>query len=421
MPSSSDPSNEVTLRMRPRYLWDALVLGTAVALAFIVPLRLVSSPSEQVFSLSWESALTLLLTIDVYIRLRRNRSAAKRARRGWLGVDVVAALPMGLMLAAPAASLLRLTKLIRLIPLIGDLRRSVAMHPTVLRLSVFAFVLTISAHWLACGWLLLDGVSNATGSGPYLSALYWCVTTLTTVGYGDVTPTTPAQTVYAMSVMLLGVGLYGFVIGNLATLLTRVDMAKAQYLATLERLTGFLRYRRIPAALQRHIYDYYKYLWEHRMGYDERSLLEDLPPTLRQELSLVLKSDLIEKVPFLEGASRELVNDLCKELEPVVFTPGDVVVRAGDHGRHVYFISSGSVEVLGEDGGFIRTLSEGDLFGELALLHDQPRSATVRAVGYCDLYTLDRDAFARTLARYPDFADHIARVSKERTAWSDTV
>jgi voltage-gated potassium channel len=392
-----------------RHAWDALVLGVAVGLAFVVPLRVVVQPGAQPVSLLADIALTALFAADVGMRLRRQRARTAP----WIAIDVVAALPLGALLG-PAWSLLRLLKLARLFPLLGGFQRTVTLHPTVPRLVAFGFVLVFSVHWLACGWLGLGGPSGATGTRPYLGALYWTITTLTTVGYGDVTPTTSSQTVYAMTVMLLGVGLYGFVIGNMATLLTRMDMAKAQYLGTLERLTGFLRYRRIPPELQRHIYDYYKYLWENRMGYDEASVLSTLPPTLRQELSLVLKSDLIEKVPFLHGASRELVRDLCRELLPVVFTPGDVVMRAGDYGRHVYFISSGVMEVLDESGELIRTLGEGDLFGEIALLYDQPRSATVRSLGYSDLYMLDRDAFKRTLVRYPDFAEHVARLSAER-------
>jgi len=131
-------------------------------------------------------------------------------------------------------------------------------------------------------------------------------------------------------------------------------------------------------------------------------------------------SDLIERVSFLRGASRELIHELCSKLEPVVFAPRDIIVRSGEYGRHIYFIRSGSVDVLKKDGQtLIRTLSEGDFFGELALLHAQPRTATIRAVGYCDLYSLDREIFTRTLVRYPDFAAHIERVSEERTVPED--
>jgi CRP-like cAMP-binding protein len=79
------------------------------------------------------------------------------------------------------------------------------------------------------------------------------------------------------------------------------------------------------------------------------------------------------------------------------------------YGYSQIIYNSGTVEVL-------RTLSDGDFFGELALIHKQPRTATVRAVGYCDLYSLDRKAFIRTLNGYPDFVAHIEKISGERIA-----
>ena len=292
------------------------------------------------------------------------------------------------------------------------------LHPTAARLGFFFFWLSLSAHWLACGWIFLDGPAALLGTDSvYLGALYWCITTLTTVGYGDVTPATSGQAIYVIAVMLLGVGVYGYVIGNVATLLSRIDTVKTQYVATMERLEGFLHYRRVPPHIQHHIFDYYKYLWENRMGYDESSVLDDLPPTLRLELSLMLKSDLVKKVSFLRDASPELVQDLSLAMRAVVFTPGDIIVQEGDTGRHVYFISRGTVEVIAPDGTTVlRALSDGDFFGELALLHQQRRTATVRAVGYCDLYLLDQEAFDRTLTRYPDCAKEIRRISEERMA-----
>ena len=135
--------------------------------------------------------------------------------------------------------------------------------------------------------------------GTYLEALNWCITTLTTVGYGDVTPTTQAQTIYTMATMILGVGIYGYVIGNVANLLTKLDLVKANYQSTLERLAGFMRYRKISPPMQQLIFDYYAYLWDNRMGYDEAMVLADLPPTLQAELSLLLKRDVICAVPVI--------------------------------------------------------------------------------------------------------------------------
>jgi len=60
------------------------------------------------------------------------------------------------------------------------------------------------------------------------------------------------------------------------------------------------------------------------------------------------------------------------------------------------------------------TLTDGEFFGELALLFSQPRTASIRAVNYCDLYTLDKDTFDRVLMQYPEFASHMREVADER-------
>jgi voltage-gated potassium channel len=415
-----DPSGT---RRLLRHAWDALILVATLFAAFTIPLRIVLAPIGQPLTPGLDMALTALYGVDLVIRTWGRAKLPTSRRRAWWGtaIDLVAALPFGRILGLPAGNLLRLVKLARVFSLITAWRRRMVIHPTVVRLVGFIVWLSLSAHWLACGWIVLGGPTHQLGiDNTYISALYWCVTTLTTVGYGDVTPQTANQAVYTMIVMLLGVGVYGYVIGNVANLLSKMDMARAQYVATIERVTGFLRYRLVPAPLQREIYAYYKYLWENRMGYDEASVLDDLPPSLSAELSLVLKRDLIQKIDFLRDASASLIKDLCIKLRPVVFTPGDVVLRAGEIGRHVYFISKGTVEVITSDGRqILRTLSDGDFFGELALIHSQPRTATVRAVGYCDFYVLDKDSFRETLTRYPEFERSIREISDARTLPGD--
>ena len=60
------------------------------------------------------------------------------------------------------------------------------------------------------------------------------------------------------------------------------------------------------------------------------------------------------------------------------------------------------------------TLHDGNFFGEIDLFYSQPRSASVRAVDYCDIYVLDKITFDRVLNAYPDFADHVHGVARQR-------
>jgi len=419
---------------RSYHVWDVVIALSVTCVAVEIPLRLVLGDVPALRLIALEGAITLILCLDVFVQWYRPESgrhpATSRssrvapARVVWFSIDLLAAIPLRLFLSSTILPLVQLAKLARVAQRMQQWRHHAVHHANILRLVFFAYWLLLTAHWLACGWLALNGNTTLTdqvvvsGFRRYLRALYWSITTLATVGYGDLTPTTDAQIVFTMVVMLLGVAIYGYVIGNVASLLANIDLAKRHYLEHMERLGAFMHYRNIPLILQRRLRDYYAYLWENRLGYDEVSILADLPESLRTEVALFLRRDFIEHAPLFKGASHELVREMALQLHPVVFTPGDYIVRAGQRGRHMYFISRGTVEVLAPDGHTVlATLTDSDefpFFGEHALLFSQPRNASIRAVDYCDLYTLDKDAFDHVLAQYPDFAAEIKEEAEKR-------
>jgi len=413
-------------------LWDLLIALSVTCAAVEIPLRLVLKYEPSMSLIDFDLAITFILCLDMLVQWHRHTEPAGRvavsvssrtvsARVAWLGIDLLAALPFKFLAGTTVLLLVQLVKLARVAQRMRQWRHHEVQHANVLRLAFFAYWLFLTAHWLACGWLALGGNTTlagevAQGFSRYLRALYWSITTLATVGYGDLTPATDAQVAYTMVAMILGVGVYSYVIGNVASLLANIDLAKNHYLENMERLGAFVRYRNIPPVLQRRLRDYYTYLWENRLGYDESSIMADLPDSLRTEVALFLRRDFIEHAPLFKGASHELVRELALQLRPVVFTPGDYIVRAGQYGRHMYFISRGTVEIIAADGHtVVNTLRDGSFFGELALLFNQPRTVSVRAVHYCDLYTLDKDTFDHVLARYPEFAAHIKEVVDTRT------
>ena len=128
-----------------------------------------------------------------------------------------------------------------------------------------------------------------------------------------------------------------------------------------------------------------------------------------------LKHSLISKVPFLRGASNQLLRDVSQSLRPRVFKAGEIVFRAGTRGKEMFFIHQGSLSVLSPDEKTtLATLGDGDFFGEIALLNEQPRMATVKTLAYCEVYVLDKTGFDTVMADHPEFADQMKQVATER-------
>jgi MFS family permease len=101
---------------------------------------------------------------------------------------------------------------------------------------------------------------------------------------------------------------------------------------------------------------------------------------------------LLEAIPIFAPLSPPVLEQLAARLTPVHAGAGDELIRVGDHGDRFYVVDKGEVEILVDDEP-PRREGEGAYFGEIALLRDVPRTATVRAATDADLFALDRDDF----------------------------
>jgi CRP-like cAMP-binding protein len=128
----------------------------------------------------------------------------------------------------------------------------------------------------------------------------------------------------------------------------------------------------------------------------------------------ILNRETLQRVPLFEAANAVLLASLILALKPVVFQPGDLVIRQGEIGREMYLISRGEIEVTDGSGNALATLGEGDFFGEASLLTSAPRNATVRAKSYCDFFALDKTDFKRVLRDHPQFLESLMEIARTR-------
>jgi voltage-gated potassium channel len=189
-----------------------------------------------------------------------------------------------------------------------------------------------------------EGAAQPTTFGSIPLALWWAVSTLTTVGYGDEVPITVAGRFLAGIVMICGIGIFA--------------------LWTAILVTGF--------------------------GYEMR----------RREF--LRTWDLVARVPYFQGLGAGTIADVAQLLRPSDFAAGTVVMRRGQPGDCMYFIVSGEITIQIKPHPV--SMGPGEFFGELALITGEPRSATAVARTTCELLYLDLADFRQLTARHPDVA-----------------
>jgi len=415
--------------------WDALIALMVIASALVIPVRLTFGYAQIDFFYWWITAffsVDLILVFFTSIKIKvdiivDHKTIAKTYLKGWFLLDFLSAFPfapVSILLAGEWITetdwfnfliILRLIRLIRLLRLsrtLQSLQDSLRINPSVMRLIIFLFWIAMVANLMALGWILIGAVDRSKDViNQYMYALYWAITTLTTVGYGDICPdkNNNYQMAYTILAMFLGAGMYGYVIGNVASLLANIDVARANFLKKMEEITAFLRVKKIPTSIQEKITNYYDYLWETRKSTHTGTILGELPNSLNMEISLFLNKDILERVPLFKNASEIFIREVIQLLEPLVFIPGDYLIRQGEFGDCMYFISSGEIEVLVNDIK-VATLGAGAFFGETALIKGEKRNASIRSNTYCDVYRLSKQGFDNLRAIYPEFDRHVTEV-----------
>jgi len=307
-------------------------------------------------------------------------------------------------------------KLYKIRHIFGEIQESLNFNPNVRRLIALGFWFIIGVNFIALGWCGI-GASEKDRSffDQYIRAIYWTLTTIATIGYGDYSPdkNSNLQIIYTIIVEIIGVGVFGYIIGNISLLIANIDMARAQFMKHMEEINVSMQSKNLPISIQNKVKNYYYYLWETRKGFDTGNLFTDLPHTLSTEILMHLNRDIITKVSLFQHTDEIFIKEIVQLLEPVVFLPDDYIITQGEYGDCMYFLSSGEVEIL-IDNKVVNKLGAGSPFGETALLKDEKRTASVKAVTYCDLYRLSKENFDKLRSKYPEFDENIKKIMAER-------
>ncbi len=290
-----------------------------------------------------------------------------------------------------------------------------AFMPNKIKMAVICTLSMVVIHIITCGWLAIYPDANLDNYTQYNKAAYWAITTLATIGYGDITPSTNGGRIFTMFIELLGVALYGIVLGNISKLIIERDRHQQAMRDKLYDLNLFMKHYEIPQSLQKEVYAITSHLSGQKVSENDEMIIKDFPENIKDELTLFTKIHLFKKIPIFNKCEIECLKMLAKNLTRKYYAPSESIIRRGEMGHEMYIIGHGKVEVkVPPHKHVVAELKDGQFFGEIALLHETLRTADVEAKTYCDLYILTKEDFLKVVEKYPDLHKNITEIMEVR-------
>ncbi|XP_076808995.1 voltage-gated inwardly rectifying potassium channel KCNH6-like isoform X2 [Clavelina lepadiformis] len=452
-------------------VWDWLILILVIYTAIFTPYSAAfsfkgASKSDHV-GYNFHDPLSIVemlvdffFVVDIVINFRttyvnKNEEVVSQPRKiavhyfkGWFLIDLVAAVPFDLLVARSTRQqettligLLKTARLLRLVRVARKLDRYSEFGAAVLFLLMCSFVLI--AHWLACiwyaignmerlglpgdiGWLSTLGnqlgkpynntfdaegnplsIGGPDPSDKYITALYFTFSSLTSVGFGNVSPNTNNEKLFSVCVMLIGALMYASIFGNVSAIIQRLYSGTARYHTQMLRVKEFVRFHQIPNPLRQRLEEYFQHAWSYSNGIDMNLVLKGFPEGLQADICLHLNRNLLKSCPALRTASQGCLRMLSMRFKTTHAPPGDTLVHTGDLLTALYFITRGSIEIL-QNNVVVAVLRQGDIFGESKCCEANmgKSNGTVRALTYCDLHKIGRSDLLEVLNCYPEFSDY---------------
>nr|ASM90225.1 potassium channel AKT1 [Sesuvium portulacastrum] len=232
----------------------------------------------------------------------------------------------------------------------------------------------------------------------YVMSVYWAITTMSTVGYGDLHPVNKYEMLFDIFYMLFNLGLTSYLIGNMTNLVVHGSSRTRKYRDSIQAASSFAQRHQLPLRLQEQMLAHIclKYRTDSE-GLQQQEILESLPKAIRSSISVHLFYSLVNTVYLFRGVSSDLLFQLVSEMKAEFFSPNEDVILQNEAPTDFYIIVNGSVDLLQKSMNraeqIVGVAKKGDIFGEVGVLCYRPQLFTVRTKRLCQLLRINRTSF----------------------------
>ena len=230
-------------------------------------------------------------------------------------------------------------------------------------------------------------------SQVYSDATYWLLTTMSTVGFGDILPHNAIERLFCCWVILLGTFVWAYIVGAFSSTLQNMDRDKNHYDEEMRSIKAMMRFHEVPDELSERIDAFFEYKFQSHTMFDDQRIMDLLPTRIRTDYILHRFRNIINMIPFFRGCREDAVIEIVTRFKSFSVLPLDYLFRVGDPYVELCVLTKGRMAMVlerpGKDEKMVAEYFPGAFFGESEFLgFGRERTVTIRARTFCEVSTL---------------------------------
>lgn len=176
-------------------------------------------------------------------------------------------------------------------------------------------------------------------------AIYFIVVTMSSVGYGDISPRSSNEKAFVTVVIVIGGFLWAFVIAMFSDMINGMTEAQREYDNKLRKVTSMLTFLGAEKEFKDTATKFYQFRFKKRRFFED-GMSNELPPRLRREFIALRFSEALYKVPFFRNVKDETLIKLCSCMQSFGAPQGEIIIEEDDSDRDLFIVELGSCEAF---------------------------------------------------------------------------
>lgn len=258
-------------------------------------------------------------------------------------------------------------------------------------------------------WLSIDGRKDLPIFNRYIMSLYWAFTTISTVGYGDISPQNIGEMAFCSLIMMIGTFGLGYCVNTVGGILSRIDERSKELNEKMRIIENFMLRSNVNITLRVKVKKYLEFLlkYDNKIIEKENELIGILPNSLRNEILLETNLKFLKDIHILsKNFSDKLLEFLSLNVKPTQYSPSEIIYSQGDYeNSSLFFVYEGEVDLLLNDMRknqiVLKTLRKGEHFCEIPFFTSNKAAETAQSRGFSTIFKISREEFLEFLKDFP--------------------